>query len=74
MFLFAIVIFMIALVVLMPTPKAENQPMMASGLDGFDFPTADAARSIPELYGTLWLYGNLIWYGNFSSRAEKMCS
>ncbi len=72
MWMLLIVVIMIAIVLLMPTPTPPNAAGPA-GLDDFDFPTADSSRSIPELYGTLWVYGNLIWYGNLSSIPMMMC-
>ncbi len=60
------------LVLLMPTPTQPNAA--ANGLDDFDFPTADSSRAIPELYGTVWTFGNLIWYGNLKSISQEICN
>lgn len=69
--LFVILVLVVAVLLLTtPTPPNANGP---AGLDEFNFPTADSARSIPELYGTLWLFGNLIWYGGLSSLSMKSC-
>ncbi len=56
----------------MPTPTPAN--MAVNGLDDFDFPTADSSRAIPELYGTAWTFGNLIWYGNLTSMPQELCN
>lgn len=72
MFLLFLIIIILVMVLLMPTPTPAN--MAVNGLDDFDFPTADSSRAIPELYGTLWTFGNLIWYGNLISKPESMCS
>jgi len=60
------------IILLMPTPTPVNAG--ANGLDDFQFPTADSSRAIPELYGTVWTFGNLIWYGNLKAQKQKMCS
>lgn len=73
MFLLFVVLILVAAVLLLPTPSGPNAGGPA-GLDEFNFPTADSSRSIPELYGTLWMFGNLIWYGGLSSKTQKICS
>ena len=72
MFLLFLVIVLLIMVLLMPTPTIPNAG--ANGLDDFDFPTADSSRAIPELYGTSWTFGNLIWYGNLKTIAHETCS
>lgn len=69
----AVAIIAIAVVLLLPlpTPPNANKP---AGLDDFTFPTADPGRSIPELYGTLWVFGNLIWYGALTSKTMRACA
>ena len=69
---FLLFVLLVAVVLLMPTPTPPNGAVPA-GLDEFDFPTADSSRSIPELYGTLWMFGNLIWYGNLSNIKMRNC-
>ena len=67
------IIILLILVLLMPTPTPPNAGG-PSGLDDFNFPTADSSRSIPELYGTMWVFGNLIWYGNLKSLPQQTCA
>ena len=72
LFLLVIVIIAMALVLLMPMPEQPGNA--AASMDDFDFPTSNQGRSIPEIYGTMWTFGNLIWYGSLSSIEMKMCS
>lgn len=40
----------------------------ASGLSDFSIPTADAARALPVVFGTVKITGaNVVWYGDFGS-------
>ena len=47
-------------------PKPDIQNAKPQGIDGFNFPTVDASRPIPVIWGKVKLKGpNILWYGNF---------
>lgn len=44
-------------------PKPD-EPKPAT-IDDFDAPTAEEDRSIPVVFGTVWITGpNVVWYGD----------
>lgn len=45
-----------------------------ASLNDFTFPTNSNSRSIPVLYGTVWVSGNIIYYNNLLSLKIKACS
>ncbi len=52
-------------------PKPQNSGNVASGLEDFNFPTADETRPIQVIYGTVKAEGpNVLWYGDYT--AEKI--
>lgn len=50
------------------TPRPKTQNATASSLDDISFPTNNNGRPIPEVFGTVEVSGNVIWYGDLSSR------
>lgn len=63
-----IIIMVVSLVVAdltRPVPKGPKKP----GLDDFQFPTADATRSVPVIWGKPMVRGlNLTWWGNLTMK------
>jgi hypothetical protein len=48
-----------------PKPKPAS-------LQDFDAPTAEEGRSIPVVFGTVWLKGpNVLWFGDLQSEPIK---
>jgi hypothetical protein len=46
-------------------PKTSAPQVKPAGLNEIDFPTAQAGREIPVLFGTRWITGpNVVWYGD----------
>ncbi len=73
MWLFGIVaVLMIAAYIFMPTPKMQNAK--AAGLDEFSFPTNSNGRPVPEVFGTVEIHGNFLWYGDLSTQAIQQSS
>lgn len=78
----AYVVAMVAAVVLSyalaPRPSQPTQQgRPPAGLDEIDFPTAEAGRDIPVVFGTRWIKGpNVVWYGDLrtSPIQETNCS
>lgn len=53
---------------LAPKPPKPKPAALAD----FDVPTAEEGRSIPVIFGTVWLKGpNVLWYGDLSSKPIK---
>lgn len=51
-------------------PKTET-PKPAT-IDDFDAPTATEDRSIPVVFGTVWITGpNVVWYGDLAIKERK---
>lgn len=63
--LLLVAVLMVAVFLLMPTPKMNNAK--AASLNDFDIPTNSNGRAVPELFGTAKLSGNVIWYGDLRS-------
>ena len=65
-----VIVYLIIMVAMMlladltrPVPKAPKRP----GLGDFDFPTADASRKVPVVWGKPLIAGpNVTWYGDLS--------
>lgn len=56
-------------------PTRSNPP--PAGLHEINFPTAEAGRDIPVLFGTRWIKGpNVVWYGDLRTTPveETVCS
>lgn len=52
------------------TPKPPSPKPAA--LTDFDVPTAEEGRSIPVIFGTVWIKGpNVLWYGDLRSTPIK---
>jgi hypothetical protein len=61
MFLFLFIFIAIVLVVfylLLPAPPGETGKKLT--VDDFTWPTNSNARSIPILYGAVWMHGNTL--------------
>lgn len=55
-------------------PVAQNQSMKASGLDEFSVPDNSSSRVVPRVYGTAYLKGNCIYYGNLTNTEIRVSS
>jgi len=64
---------LILVYLLIPVPSMSSNAEQAS-LNDFTFPTNSNSRSIPVLYGTVWVSGNIIYYNNLLSLKIKACS
>jgi hypothetical protein len=53
-------VVMAVVYILLPTPSSENKTPEKAGADDFSFPTNNNARSIPILYGSVWMHGNTL--------------
>jgi len=71
--LIVVAVILILVYLLIPVPQI-NQNAESAGLNDFSFPTNSNSRSIPILYGTCWVSGNVIWYGNLKSYEIEACS
>jgi hypothetical protein len=63
------VVLMVAAYIFMPRPKMENAKR--ANLNDFTFPTNSNANAIPEVFGTVEIYGNCLWSGDLYARAIK---
>lgn len=62
----AIIWIITSVISYMAQPKPE-QPKPAS-LSEFDVPTADPNRTIPVIFGTVWIDDpNVVWYGDLNA-------
>ena len=60
---------------LIPTPSSDmGQQPSAAGLNDINFTTNSNGRSIPILYGTVWVSGNILYYGNLKVTPIYVCS
>jgi len=54
-----------------PKPPSPDDALPA-GLSGIDFPTAEAGREIPVVFGSRWVKGpNVVWYGDLRTTPIK---
>jgi len=63
----ALAITMVVVYLLLPTPKQDNRTPDKAGADDFTWPTNNNARSIPILYGSVWMHGNTLEASNLRS-------
>lgn len=61
-------VLLIAVYLLMPAPQMDNAK--SNSLDNFNYPTNDNGRVVPEVFGTVEVFGNVMWYGDL--RATKI--
>lgn len=71
-YLAVMVVSMIVMEMLRPQPQGPKRP----GLEEFTFPTADASRKVPLIWGKPLVSGpNLTWYGDYrTKKIEKKVS
>jgi hypothetical protein len=55
-----------------PTPDVPT--MSPAGLDEFSIPENNTYKAVPKVYGTVYLKGNCIYYGNLTSLAITKCA
>lgn len=68
MYLAVMIVSMVVMELLRPKPQGPARP----GLEEFTFPTADASRKVPVVWGKPVVSGpNLTWYGDYRTRAIK---
>jgi hypothetical protein len=67
-FFFILAVVMVAVYILLPAPSTDNQVPDKAGADEFTFPTNNNKRSIPMLFGTVWMVGNCLEICNFTSK------
>jgi len=54
----------------MLAPKPPTPP--PAGIGDFNVPTAEQNRTIPVIFGRVWITGpNVVWYGDLSNVAIK---
>lgn len=61
----------VALIAVFFMAPAATQAASSAGLNDFSYPTASSDRVIPEIYGTVELTGNVLWYGDLSAEEIK---
>ena len=59
--------------IFMPTPSGSNN-VSVNSLDDFTFPTNSNTTPVPEVFGTVKIGGNILWYGDLSTTAIKQSS
>jgi hypothetical protein len=60
-----VIIAMVAAYIFTPKPSMENAK--SASLDEFSFPTNSNGRVVPEVFGTVEIHGNILWYGDLYS-------
>lgn len=71
-FLLVLVIVLLLVVFLFaPAPPPGMQP---SNLEDFAVPDNTSSKVVPKVYGTVYLKGNCIYYGNLTNKPLVMCS
>lgn len=54
------------------TPKPRYEDARPAGLGDFNFPTTDASRHVPEVYGEVRIKApNILWYGDLRTQPIK---
>jgi len=71
--LVVVTVVLLLVYLLVPTPNMDANAEKA-GLNDFTFPTNSNSRSVPVLYGTSWVSGNILYYNNLISLEIKACS
>lgn len=71
-----ILIFTVALMVVafLFMPTAQQQDMRPSGLEDFQFSDNSTSRVVPIIYGTTYIKGNCMYYGNLRSTEIRVSS
>ena len=64
-------VILIATYLLLPTPN-QDIPKSAN-LNDFNFPDNSKHRAVPILFGSVWMHGNVIEYGNLKTLPIKIC-
>jgi hypothetical protein len=66
-----IAVLLIAVYLLTPIPKSGMNP---TNLNDFQVPDNSSSKVVPMVYGTAYLKGNCIFYGNLNSIAMTKCA
>jgi len=69
---FLVAVLLIATYLLMPGPP--NMNASPTSLEDFQVPDNSSFKVVPRVYGTVYLKGNYIYYGNLNSSAIKQCT
>jgi hypothetical protein len=66
------VVLLAATYIFMPSPSTSNTT--ANSLDDFTFPTNSNTTPVAEVFGTVKIGGNILWYGDLSTSPIKKSS
>lgn len=55
-------------------PRPQDAGMSPAGLDDFTVPDNSSSRVVPRIYGTAYVKGNCIYYGNLNNREIRVSS
>lgn len=67
-----VIVAMVAAYIFTPRPSMENAK--AASLDEFSFPTNSNGRVVPEVFGTVEVHGNILWYGDLATSSITQSS
>lgn len=66
------VVLLAATYIFMPSPKSSDTS--ANNLDDFTMPTNSNTTPVAEVFGTVKIGGNILWYGDLSTSPIKQSS
>lgn len=65
-----VILIVTAIIAYQMAPKAQDPP--PAGIGDFDVPTAEEDRTIPVVFGRVWIKGpNVVWYGDLKTQKVK---
>ena len=68
-----IIVILIIVFILLAMAQIPND-VSAAGLNDFTFPDNNNGRAVPILFGTLWLSGNIMFYGDLRHMRIRACA
>jgi len=72
--LFAAIVALAVVVYIVAAMPQIDQSVSAASLNDFSFPDNNNGRAIPAIFGTVWLYGNIMFYCCLHYRKIKSCT
>ncbi len=71
-FFVAVAAVLVVTFIIAASAQIDNN-ITAASLNDFQFPDNNNGRAVPAIFGTVWLYGNIMFYCCLHSRKIRSC-